>query len=170
MTDTICAALIGAIATVGAVVLAHILAKRNAAGRADTSPQPFAPAKPSAIAPSTERRSGETAAQAPSAPTSEDFHGLPQPVPILRVVQDPTLANDIANILRAIEPAAPLGGITIARPPRARALIYVGPCPKGTDNRIRNLVEGRGLKVSSVRDLNRFGGVPTATMAKPLGY
>jgi hypothetical protein len=110
MSEMVLAALIGAIATIGAVVLAHILGRRKS-GHPTASQQTSVTAFPPHADATSERPFTPTPTQAPSAPARETFGGLPQPIPVLRVVADPKLAEEIEEIFNAVDPSAPLGGI-----------------------------------------------------------
>jgi hypothetical protein len=91
-------------------------------------------------------------------------------VDINRVVPEMELVAQILEVLRGINPDGAIGGITIGKPGRPRAMIYVGQCPINPDVAIRNLAKRYGYNVSPVRTLAGLASIATATRDDPKGY
>jgi hypothetical protein len=129
------------------------------------------PAEPAPPAPATERQVADSHPSAVPVGARRSASGaIPRPLPVRRVVQDERLAVAIEAVLASIPQGGRPGGLTIGRPGRPRALIYVGACPDNTDSRLRGLAKPHGYNVSPVRDLIGLGGCRTATLDDPQGY
>jgi hypothetical protein len=98
-----------------------------------------------------------------------DSRGFPLPLAPERVLGS-ALGAQVRAILVDIPAEQEFGGITVGRPPRPRALIYLGPCGKGVDARIREVVRGHGFQVAAVRDPEKLHVYATASAENPLGY
>lgn len=95
---------------------------------------------------------------------------FPKPLEVERVVNEAELASAIRAVFRILNPEGKPGGITIGLPGRPRALIYVGPCPEGTDEVIRFLAKPSRFNVSPVRDPATLIQYETATAEDSRGY
>src|SRR5919202_1632460 len=95
---------------------------------------------------------------------------FPKPLDVARVVPEAELVEAIRLFFALLRQDGTRGGITIGKPRRPRALIYVGSCPEGTDEILRALGKPYGYNVSPVRDPGQFAQYETATEADPKGY
>jgi hypothetical protein len=96
---------------------------------------------------------------------------FPEPLDVEYVVDDPELVAAIRSVFRILrdDGTAP-GGITIGKPRMPRALVYVGPCPVGTDEVIRYMAKPAGFNVSPIRDPDQLTQYETATKNDPKMY
>jgi hypothetical protein len=164
MSDSIVAAVIGAVATIFAAVLTVKLSQRKPQSHIVHSK--IRPLTPGGAQGSLLPESPKFVGNAPTSLSNSSSLALP----LDRVIPDARLRAAVSDIFSMADPGARLGGITIRPRGRDRALVYVGPCPPGLDKQVREIVKFESFEVSTVRDLRTFGNCITATLNDPKDY